>query len=33
MVYIKSRLEKKAEFYLYIYLDAIEIEGEAVNPN
>ena len=31
--YIKSRLEGKAESYLYAYLDAMEAEGNAVSPN
>ena len=31
--YIKSQFEKKAESYLYTYLDAIKIEGKTVNLN
>ena len=31
--YIKSQLKGKTEFYLYIYLNTIKAEGEAVNPN
>ena len=32
-VYIKSWFKGKVESYLYIYLDAMEIEGEIINPN
>ena len=33
VIYIKSWLKRKAESYFYIYLDTMEVKGEAVGPN